>query len=52
MSKENNSQVLINKIKSLSDDYGMQLDWDKINNADGEELEHILGLIKRIYKLR
>jgi hypothetical protein len=52
MSKENNSQVLLKKIKSLSIEYKMELDWDKINKADEEELEHILGLMKRIYKLR
>jgi hypothetical protein len=52
MSKLTNSQVLLSTIKSLSIEYKMELDWKKINKADEKELEHILNLMKTIYKLR
>jgi hypothetical protein len=52
MLKETKTSVLLAKIKSLSIDYNMELDWGKINKADEKELEYILGLIKRIYRSR
>jgi hypothetical protein len=44
--------VLLLKIKKLSDEFKMELDWFKLNKADIEELERVLGMIKRIYLLR
>ena len=43
---------LLNQIKELSTKYQMVLDWNKIELQSDDELERILGMIERIYKLR
>jgi len=43
---------LLNKIENLSNEYQMVLKWDKIKLQSNEELNNILGMIERVYKLR
>jgi|TARA_R100000093_G_C1911285_1_gene62841 hypothetical protein len=43
---------LLKQIEDLSNKYLMVLDWDKIELQSNDELNRILGMIERIYKLR
>jgi len=50
--RDMNRIKLLNQIKELSTKYQMVLDWNKIELQSDDELERILGMIERIYKLR
>ena len=43
---------LLKQIEDLSNEYQMVLKWDKIKLQSDDELNRILGMIERIYKLR
>ena len=43
---------LLDKLEELSIKYQMVLDWGKIQHLSIDGLNNVLGMIKRIYKLR
>jgi hypothetical protein len=44
--------VLLLKIRALSDEFKMKLDWVKLDKADVPELERVIAMIKRVHLLR
>jgi len=45
-------EIILSQIEELSEASGMELKWNKIYTADVPELERVLGLIKKVNKLR
>jgi hypothetical protein len=52
MSEGKQLHLLFEEINTLSNEYSMELDWEKIMHSSLEEVKNVLAMIKRIYKAR
>jgi len=52
MSEGKQLHLLFEEINTLSNEYSMELDWEKIMHSSLEEVKNVLAMIKRIYKVR